>query len=78
MVRGNGYASYKNGDTVTLQKWGVLFYKKGGIYNSEKYGLKVMRHKMQTCTNVCGTKIIENYQDFSIAASSFHRPCSVT
>ena len=34
VVRGSGYASNKNGDKVTLQKWDV--YKKDWIYKSEK------------------------------------------
>ena len=37
----------KKGDNVTLQKWSVL--NKGGIYNSKKYGLKGLQHKIPTC-----------------------------
>ena len=39
----------KKGDNVTLQKWSVLSKTRMGYYNSEKYGLKGMQHKMPTC-----------------------------
>ena len=47
--------------------------KKGGLYNSEKYGLKGMQHKMQTTCMWPPPPQNRNY----IATSSFYRQCSI-
>ena len=81
--KGSGNVSNKNGDNETLQKWGVYIiesYKKGGIYISEKYayGLKGMRHKMQTCMWLKNNRKLSGffYSNFFILSSVF-RPIDI-
>ena len=62
MIRGSGYASDKNGDYVTQQKWGCFqSLKRVGYTTLKNMDRRVCDIK---CQHVCGLKIVDNYQDF--------------
>ena len=76
MVGGSDYASNKQGDNVTLQKWSVS--NKCGIYNSKKYGLKDMQHKIPTCMwSQNNRKLSGFFYSNLIISSSVFRPLDI-
>ena len=76
VVGGSNYAYNKKGDNMTLQKWSVL--NRGGIYNSKKYGLNDMQHKIPTYMWPQNNRKLSGffYSNFIILSSMF-RPLDI-